>query len=116
MSTYLSSFFFYHGPNTIYQAAPSQSDTSESKPLFENSPTSQHGADKSHIRRGSDLSHDNFSVASSTHRHALVPSGYAIVPQSPQVSHLPRNQLMSFLFSNLIFLASCSVLVTPVIS
>ncbi|KAG2188026.1 hypothetical protein INT44_000777 [Umbelopsis vinacea] len=88
--------------STHSSAAPSQSDMAEPKSLFETSQTSQHGSDKSHIRRGSDLSHDNFSVASSTHRHALVPSGYAIVPQSPQRASNPNN-IIIFINEDLTF-------------
>jgi hypothetical protein len=63
--------------------------------MFESTQTLNQNSEKSHHRRGSDLSHDNFSVASSTHRHALVPSGYAIVPHSPQVSLVPTS-IVSF--------------------
>lgn len=69
------------------QAAAEQKAATESHTLLSTT-------EKAHQRRGSDVSHDDFSVASSTHRHAIIPNGYAIVPQSLEVSisaRLPKN-------------------------
>ncbi|CAM0141276.1 unnamed protein product [Umbelopsis sp. WA50703] len=68
-------------------ASSEQQQATEQKPVTE-SHALLSTTEKAHHRRGSDLSHDDFSVASSTHRHAIIPNGYAIVPQTSEVSIL----------------------------
>ncbi|KAG2177869.1 hypothetical protein INT43_003116 [Umbelopsis isabellina] len=80
--------------NDLAQAAlttsPEQQHAAEQKTATE-SHTLLSTTEKAHNRRGSDVSHDDFSVASSTHRHAIIPNGYAIVPQSLEHSTHPNN-------------------------